>query len=110
MTPECIHGFIPEHCAACRTCPHGIMTSRCGRCAAAASARQSAKVIAAEQPPEQYQGHEIFFVPVERSWYYRTDDGVRSRESYPSAFRARRAISEALTAGPEKPRQKAKRR
>jgi hypothetical protein len=108
MTPECIHGFVPEHCAACRTCPHGIITSRCGRCAASASAR-SAKVIAAEQPSEEYQGHEIFFIPVERSWYYRTTDGVRSRESYPSAFRARRAINEALTAGPETPRQKAKR-
>jgi hypothetical protein len=109
MTPECIHGFIPEHCAACRTCPHGITTSRCGRCAAAATARQSAKAVVAEQPSEDYQGHEIFFVPIERSWYFGATDGVRSRESYPSAFRARRAITEALAAGPEKSRQKAKR-
>ncbi len=109
MTPECIHGFVPEHCAACRTCPHGITTSRCGRCAAAATARQSAKAVVPEQPTEEYQGHEIFFVAVERSWYYRDADGVRSRESYPSAFRARRAINEALTAAPEKARQKAKR-
>jgi hypothetical protein len=94
----CIHGFIPEHCAACRTCRHGVQTSRCGRCSS--TGRPRALPAEAPRPPESYQGFEIYFVPVERGWYHRATDGTTSQESYRSAFQARRAINLLIEAKP----------
>lgn len=96
MTTECIHGVPTQQCAACRTCAHGLTASRCGRCRAAL-ARKPAPT---DQPSQQYERYEIFFVPSENSWYYRAPDdgGSVSNESYRSAFQARRAVTEMLTA------------
>jgi hypothetical protein len=94
MTTECIHGVPTQQCAACRTCMHGLTTSRCGRCRAALTKNPSPS----PQPSEQLGPYEIFFVPAENSWYYRGQDdgGMVSRESYRSAFQARRAVNAAL--------------
>jgi hypothetical protein len=72
------------------------MTSRCGRCANPVSSRAAAKAVPADQPPIEHRGHEIFFVPADRSWYYRAPDQPVSRESFASGFKARRAIDAAL--------------
>ena len=95
MTLECIHGVPTQQCAACRTCEHGLMASRCGRCRAALAKKPAPGA----QPSEQYEHYEIFFVPAENSWYYRApdEDGTVSRESYRSAYQARRAVNDALT-------------
>jgi hypothetical protein len=102
----CIHGFTPEHCAACRTCRHGLQTAKCGRCSA--TTRPAGLPAEAPQPTEEYEGFEIYFVPVERSWYHRATDGTTSTESYRSAFQARRAIN-LLLASPPKAARAAKR-
>lgn len=97
MVSQCLHGFAPEHCAACRTCPHGLMTSRCGRCSDPVISRAAAKIVPEAQAPIEHRGHEIFFVPTDRSWYYREEpDGAPSARSFGSAFKARRAVDEAL--------------
>jgi hypothetical protein len=98
VSSPCIHGFIPEHCAACRTCRHGFQTARCGRCSS--TGRVTAMPAEAPRPSEAYEGFEIFFVPVERGWYHRAGDGTTSVESYRSAFQARRAINNLLEAKP----------
>jgi hypothetical protein len=95
----CIHGFIPEHCAACRTCRHGLQTSRCGRCSA--TGRPASLPTEAPRPSETYKGFEIYFVPGERGWYHRASDGTISSESYRSAFQARRAINLLLATPPK---------
>jgi hypothetical protein len=98
MTTECIHGVPTQQCAACRTCQHGLTASRCGRCRAALAKKPAPS----PQPSEQHGQYEIFFVPAENSWYYRRqDDGTLSRESYRSAFQARRAVNSALAAPAE---------
>jgi hypothetical protein len=97
MSPRCVHGFPTEHCAQCRVCPHGLATSRCGRCNNAVAQRAAAKRPPPAQPAEEFRGFEIFFVPRERSWYYRADaDAPPSSESYRSAFQARAAINAEL--------------
>jgi hypothetical protein len=98
LATPCIHSFNPEHCAACRTCPHGFQTAKCGRCSA--TTRPSARPAELPRPSEEYQGFEIFFVPVERGWYHRATDGTTSSESFRSAFQARRAINLMLAAKP----------
>jgi hypothetical protein len=95
----CIHSFNPEHCAACRTCRHGMQTSRCGRCSA--TTRPSALPAEAPRPSEKYEGFEIYFVPGERGWYHRATDGTTSSESFRSAFQARRAINVLLATPPK---------
>jgi hypothetical protein len=94
MTTECIHGVPTQQCAACRTCMHGLTASRCGRCRAALAKKPAPSA----QPSERHGQYEIFFVPAENSWYYRSQDngGIVSRESYRSAFQARRAVNAAL--------------
>lgn len=53
----------------------------------------------APRPAEEHRGYEIFYAAGKRSWYYREgEDAVASRESYRSAFQARRAIDELLDA------------
>jgi hypothetical protein len=51
----------------------------------------------APRPAEEHRGYEITYVAVERSWYIRADaDAPLSRNTYRSAFQARRAIDEIL--------------
>jgi hypothetical protein len=51
----------------------------------------------AERPSEEHRGYEILYVAGQRSWHYRADaDATLSRESFRSAFRARRAVDELL--------------
>jgi hypothetical protein len=94
MTNECIHGVPTQQCAACRTCTHGLTASRCTRCRAALAKKPAPSA----QPSERHEQYEIFFVPAENSWYYRAPDdgGTVSRESYRSAFQARRAVNAAI--------------
>jgi len=101
MSPTCVHGFAAEHCAQCRTCPHGLTTSRCGRCANRVTSRAAAKMVPPAQPPEEHRGFEIYFVPQERSWYYRDSaDAPSGGPSFRSAFQARLAIDSALDEAP----------
>ena len=99
MTTVCIHGFEAQHCARCRTCLHGAIASRCATCRAAANKL----VRLTEQPTAEYLGFEIYFVPVENSWYYRTSDADPSAISYRSAFQARRAVDALVSSAGEKP-------
>ena len=113
MTPVCIHGFSVEQCAACRTCPHGLMSSRCGRCqaAAASASRRRPKVSAGPAPlSQEHQGFEIFWAPAVDGWQYRAADSAASVESYRSVFLARKAIDGLATAPPPAPRASKKRR
>ena len=95
MTLPCIHGFRTDECSACRSCPHGLVSSRCGRCLKAVStpALRRASINAhAVHPPEERAGFEIFYVPAVNGWQFRTDDSTPSAESYRSIFLARRAV------------------
>ena len=53
MTAPCIHGFRTEECTSCRTCPHGLVASRCGRCIRASStpAGRKALLVATRRAP-----------------------------------------------------------
>jgi hypothetical protein len=95
MNSPCIHAFRSDECAACRTCPHGLVSSRCGRCLKAVSTpalRQ--KVISAPDvhPAEEHAGFEIVFVPALNGWQIRADGAAASTESYRSVFLARKAV------------------
>jgi hypothetical protein len=100
MTPLCIHGFRSEHCASCRTCPHGLVTAGCGRClAASTSAARRRPAVTLETPPsEEHAGFEIFYVPAVTGWQFRRPEAASSELSYRSVFLARKAI-DALVAG-----------
>jgi len=77
------------------------MTSRCGSCANRVSSRAAAKMVPPAQPPEEHRGFEVFFVPEERSWYYRdAPDAPTQGASYRSAFQAKLAIDAALNEAP----------
>lgn len=91
MIADCIHGVPAAQCASCRTCQHGFVASRCSRC----RARVTKLPIPDRQPDQEFEGHEIYFVPAENSWYYRDADANPSPRSYRSAFMARRAVIEA---------------
>jgi hypothetical protein len=99
MTTPCIHGFEAQHCARCRTCLHGAVASRCATCRATANKL----VRLAEQPTAEYLGFQIYFVPLENSWYYRTADADSSVRSYRSAFQARRAVDALISATGQEP-------
>jgi hypothetical protein len=101
MTANCIHAVPTQQCSSCRICDHGLAFARCARCQAALAAKPNP----APLPPEIFEHHEIFFVPAENSWYYRAPEpaGSTSRESYRSAFQARRAVVAALAAPPRVP-------
>ena len=108
MTSRCMHGFETQTCASCRRCLHGILESRCGTCAPR-TAREATIQLANEapRPPEAHRGYEISYVPRERSWYIRAEgEESLSRESFGSAFRARRAIDAILDAPPAETRAK----
>ena len=102
----CIHGFDPGQCAACRTCPHGLTASRCGRCADAQAnaARRRLRPATAPPPPdEQREGWEIYFVPELSGWQIRLPDTNAMPESYRSLFLARKAVDE-MIANPPAPK------
>ena len=93
MTPLCIHGFRTDECASCRTCPHGLTRGRCSRCEAADAAASRARLKVPENHPSQaYGDFEIFYDPAVSGWYYRAGDAEHSRQSYRSAFLARKAV------------------
>jgi len=95
MSDSCVHGFPTNHCASCRTCPHGLVASRCGRCAArtTASARRKAAPAAGQQTPdEEREGWEIFYVPALTGWQVRAPQSSVMEGSYRSLFLARKAV------------------
>ena len=105
MTPPCIHGFRTEECAACRTCPHGMVASRCSRCIKASSTpalRKAAINTHGAHPSEQRAGFEIFYVPAVHGWQVRGEDAAMSQESYRSIFLARKAVDQMASAEPPK--------
>ena len=102
MLSPCIHGFSADQCASCRTCPHGLVTGRCGRCAAGSTAarRPARRTTTAAQPVtpvEDHLGYEIFYVPAVCGWQYRDPDARPSPLSYRSAFLARKAVDQLPT-------------
>jgi hypothetical protein len=101
MTDPCIHGFRTDECTACRTCPHGLVTSRCGRCIKASSTpagRQALLVSREDHPSEERAGYEIFYVPALSGWQVRNGDAIASDESYRSIFLARKAVDDLAAA------------
>ena len=101
MTPPCIHGFRTEECAACRTCPHGMVASRCSRCIKASSTpalRKAAIETHGDHPSEERAGFEIVYVPAVNGWQVRAEDAATSPESYRSIFLARKAVEELASA------------
>jgi hypothetical protein len=96
MTAICIHGFRTEECASCRTCPHGLTSSRCGRCIATAAnaGRKRPAVSTVTRPSVEHGGFEIYYVPAVSGWQYRSPDAGPSPLSYRSAFLARKAVDE----------------
>ena len=93
MPSPCIHGFPADQCASCRTCPHGLLTGRCGRCVASTTpARRGAAAAASDNPAEEHLGYEIYYVPAVSGWQYRGPDASPSALSYRSAFLARKAV------------------
>jgi hypothetical protein len=96
-TSVCKHGFPIEHCASCRTCPHGLTASGCGRCLAAtatASRRRLAPAPLEGTATHDHNGYQIFYVPEVNGWYFRGPDSETSAESYRSVFLARKAIDQ----------------
>jgi hypothetical protein len=102
MTAACIHGFRTEECTSCRTCPHGLVTSRCARCIRASSTPAGRKALLVshdDHPTEQRAGYEIVYVPELSGWQLRSDDAAASDASYRSIFLARKAADELAAAG-----------
>ena len=93
MTSPCIHGFLPQHCASCRTCEHGQTASACLRCRTTVASRKAAAPPEVE-PSHEHGGYEIFFEPEASGWRYRSSDAAPSRESYRSAFLAHKAVDQ----------------
>jgi hypothetical protein len=97
MSASCIHGFPTEQCASCRTCPHGLTASRCGRCLSentAAARRRLAAAPQPELPSEEHNGWEVFYVPALSGWQVRPPQADVMEGSYRSAFLARKAVDE----------------
>ena len=105
MTDPCIHGFRTEECTSCRTCPHGLVTSRCGRCIRASSTpagRKALLVAKGDHPSEERAGFEIVYVPELSGWQVRSGDSATSDESYRSIFLARKAADDLAAAASAK--------
>ncbi len=105
MTLPCIHGFRTDECSACRSCPHGLVSSRCGRCLKAVSTpalRRASLNNHGVHPSEERAGFEIFYVPEVNGWQFRTDESAPSAESYRSIFLARKAVDDLASAGTAK--------
>lgn len=110
MSSFCIHGFASDQCAACRTCDHGLITSRCGRCAADASTPRRTVAASRRATPEgdlpeseQRGDWEIFYVPALSGWQVRGPEEAVIPTSYRSLFLARKAVDD-LVANPPAPR------
>ena len=53
----------------------------------------------APRPSEEHRGYEILYVAGQRSWHFRADaDATPSRQSFRSAFQARRAVDHLIDA------------
>jgi hypothetical protein len=105
MTAPCIHGFRTEECTSCRTCPHGLITSRCGRCIRAASTPAGRKALLiqhGDHPSEERAGFEIVYVPELSGWQVRSNGSPPSEESYRSIFLARKAADDMAAAASAK--------
>ncbi len=105
MSDPCIHGFRTEECTSCRTCPHGLVTSRCGRCIRASSTpagRKALLVAKGDHPSEERAGFEIVYVPELSGWQVRSDDSAVPDESYRSIFLARKAADDLASAAAAK--------
>ena len=103
MTAPCIHGFRADECAACRTCPHGLVSSRCARCLKAVSTpalRRAGINSHGVHPSEERAGFEIFYVPALNGWQIRAADEATSAESYRSIFLARKAVDHLAAVSP----------
>jgi hypothetical protein len=101
MPAPCIHGFRTDECTSCRTCPHGLVTSRCARCIKASSTpagRKALLVAHGEHPSEERAGFEIVYVPALSGWQVRSPDIPTSDESYRSIFLARKAADDLAAA------------
>ena len=101
MTALCIHAFRSDECAACRTCPHGLVSSRCSRCLHAVSTpalRRAAISTHGVHPVEERAGFEIVYVPALNGWQIQADGTPTSAESYRSAFLARKAADDLASA------------
>ena len=97
MSSSCIHGFPVEQCASCRTCPHGLNASRCGRCLAENTAAARRRLVATPHPEltsEEHNGWEILYVPALSGWQVRPPEADVMEGSYRSAFLARKAVDE----------------
>ncbi len=96
MSDQCVHGFRIAECASCHLCRHGLVSSRCVRCAAANAPRtRRASALETTPEPQEYEGFEIFYAPDVSGWRFRAPDAAPSVLSYRSAFLARKAIDEA---------------
>jgi hypothetical protein len=58
--------------------------------------RAADKILPPAESAQEHRGHEVYFVPAERSWYFRESPDVLPRASYRSAFLAKRAIDAAV--------------
>ena len=108
MNSPCIHGLLPQQCASCRTCEHGQTASACLRCRTVLASRKTPAPVGVE-PSQQHGGHEIFFEAAASGWRYRATDAAPSRESYRSAFLARKAVDQLSAVAVENPAKGAKR-
>lgn len=98
MSDRCIHGFEPQHCAACRQCVHGGAEARCRTCTPRTS-REASIRLAGEpaRPSQEHRGYEISYAAGQRSWAVQApEDGRSVSELFGSAFQARRAIDALL--------------
>jgi hypothetical protein len=95
MPGLCIHGFEAGQCAACRTCPHGLIATRCGQCLAESATISSATTSAgAAREPEARNGWEIFYAPEVSGWRVRAPEDAALPNSYRSLFLARKAVDQ----------------
>ena len=105
MTDPCIHGFRTEECTSCRTCPHGLVASRCSRCIRASSTPAGRKALLVDNgshPSEERAGFEIVYVTELSGWQVRSADAAPSDESYRSLFLARKAADDLASAASAK--------
>jgi hypothetical protein len=100
MPAPCIHGFEAGQCASCRTCPHGLVATRCGQCLAETASTSLAATADGGLPePEARNGWEIFYAPEVTGWRVRAPEAAVLPDSYRSLFLARKAVDE-LVANP----------
>lgn len=102
MSAQCIHGFDAGQCASCRACPHGLVATRCGACAAASAtaSRNAGRGNAPAPAGETRNGWEIFYAPEVTGWRVRSAESVALPDSYRSLFLARKAVDQLAAKAP----------